>query len=581
MSVIYTYVNGYGEIKTTTSGFSINQGGGQAGTDGTFIPGGSGGGNTTDTPTLPDPDNTKTLNDYTWEEIKQLADAKLTPTQYKDQYGIELGQKKDDKYVLVDFDGNNYEGFVFMYRSNQLTSMYGNYSNYGGYAKSQIVSERFNMIGKQYDAFSDDLKAVIKEVTIKCSSGYEAPTVVYDYVTSLFVPSVREFGGTTVGDYLDQEGQLFDYFVDNDARSQFAYPGYYGCFTRSTKNNSSTSWYYVATSGNIYSQDGQATGILSLAFVVASSNSNNTSTPDEICQHTNTEYVYISDGNGRTHSMDLKCLDCTYYEEDVNGEFCGELICHLCGSYCRHDFSDTIVENRCVFCGTMKFYDEPVLDNYTWAEIKAIAQKNLNSHDLLDQYGIALGNTKTENGVTYKLVDLDGNAYDGFVFIYDTGNYMAYQPSTNLTSNGGYAESDLSDNVNALYNDFSTELKNAIKEVTVKCSNNSNYGYLISDYTAKVFVPSIRETGTNIEPADTDAKNCLNTEGSFFEYFNDSMYSSQYVQQRKNVFTIDKYWTRSVASMDNYTFWLVSNSGSDGTELVSSSLRIAACFVIG
>ena len=36
----YTYVNGYGEVKTTTTGFSNNQGGGQAGTDGTLTPGG-------------------------------------------------------------------------------------------------------------------------------------------------------------------------------------------------------------------------------------------------------------------------------------------------------------------------------------------------------------------------------------------------------------------------------------------------------------------------------------------------------------------------------------------------------------
>ena len=39
---VYTYVNGYGEIKTTTTGFSNNQGGGQAGTDGTFTPGNGG-----------------------------------------------------------------------------------------------------------------------------------------------------------------------------------------------------------------------------------------------------------------------------------------------------------------------------------------------------------------------------------------------------------------------------------------------------------------------------------------------------------------------------------------------------------
>ena len=580
LASVYTYANGYGEIKTTTTGFSQNQGGGQAGTNGTFFPGNNDEPDTPDTPNLPEEDPTKTLNDYTWEEIKQLADANLTPEEYKNNYGIELGQKKEDKYVLVDFDGNAYDGFVFMYQSNSYSSMYGNYSNTGGYAQSQIVSDKFDMIGTEYNKFSDELKAVLKEVTIKCTSGSEAPGVVYDYVATIFVPSVREVGGTVEGVEYDQEGQIFDYFVNADNRMTLV-PRYYGFFTRSTKTNS-TYWYYVTLSNSISSQSGQATGLLVPTFVVGSaSESNGSSNTGETCQHTNTEYVYISDGNGRTHSMDLKCLDCTYYETDVNGEFCGALICDLCGSYCNHSFTDTIVENRCVFCGTMKFYDEPVLDNYTWAEIKAIAQKNLNSHDLLDQYGIALGNTKTENGVTYKLVDLDGNAYDGFVFIYDTGVSMSIQPMTNITTDGGYAESDFADNVNALYNDFSNELKNAIKDVTIKCSNNETYGWLLFDYTAKVFVPSLRESGSNIRAGDTTANEAFENEGQFFDYFNDSMTSMQYTSQRAKIYSGGKWWLRSVDHMFDSVYHAVSANGSNGSDNVTSSNRVVACFVIG
>ena len=48
IATVYTYVNGYGEVKTTTTGFSQNQGGGQAGTDGTFAPGNGGSGETPD-----------------------------------------------------------------------------------------------------------------------------------------------------------------------------------------------------------------------------------------------------------------------------------------------------------------------------------------------------------------------------------------------------------------------------------------------------------------------------------------------------------------------------------------------------
>ena len=39
VAVTYTYVNGDGEVKTLTTGFSQNQGGGQAGSEGTFVPG--------------------------------------------------------------------------------------------------------------------------------------------------------------------------------------------------------------------------------------------------------------------------------------------------------------------------------------------------------------------------------------------------------------------------------------------------------------------------------------------------------------------------------------------------------------
>ena len=50
LAVVYTYVNGYGEVKTTTTGFSNNQGGGQAGNEGLFVPGEGSGDSGTYTP---------------------------------------------------------------------------------------------------------------------------------------------------------------------------------------------------------------------------------------------------------------------------------------------------------------------------------------------------------------------------------------------------------------------------------------------------------------------------------------------------------------------------------------------------
>ena len=524
------------------------------------------------------------LNDWSWAQINAFANMNLTAEEYYIHWGINAGDYKEDagyKFYLVDIDGNNYDGFVFMYDSKQSAVMHNYNSNNGGYANAQLSNKVSNMIVQ----LPSQLQSVIKTVTINCNDGKQNKTKLHTLETQLFLASYREVGGYySDPSRVDEEGTKFDYLISDTNRNKICDGAWW---TRSANANGDISYWYVSYIGSAFDSFGanyelvgseRQEALLSIVptFVVGTDGAGNIS-----CSHTNTEYVYISDGNGRTHSMDLKCLDCTYYEEDVNGEFCGELICHLCGSYCRHDFSDTIVENRCVFCGTMKYYDEPVLDNYTWAEIKTIAQKNLNSHDLLDQYGIALGNTKTENGVTYKLVDLDGNAYDGFVFIYDTGVSMSIQPMTNITTDGGYAESDFADNVNALYNNFSNELKNAIKEVTIKCSNNETYGWLLFDYTAKVFVPSLRESGSNSRAGDVTANEAFENEGQFFDYFNDSMTSMQHTSQRAKIYSGGKWWLRSVDHMFDSVYHAVSANGSDAAEHVTSSNRVVACFVIG
>ena len=57
MSVVYSLKNGYGEVKTTTTGFSQNQGGSQAGTEGTFIPDNGGNDPSDETPLVCAPAN--------------------------------------------------------------------------------------------------------------------------------------------------------------------------------------------------------------------------------------------------------------------------------------------------------------------------------------------------------------------------------------------------------------------------------------------------------------------------------------------------------------------------------------------
>ena len=47
--------------------------------------------------------------------------------------------------------------------------------------------------------------------------------------------------------------------------------------------------------------------------------------------------------------------------------------------------------------------------------------------------------------IRYILVDLDGNGYDGFVFMYDTGDNGGINGdvNSNATNKGGYAKSEV------------------------------------------------------------------------------------------------------------------------------------------
>ena len=151
------------------------------------------------------------LDQYSWSELKAMAQLKLTAEQYKSQYGIELGQIKDNKYMLVDF--NNYDGFVFMY----CTGVYGAYSEgrstSGGYAASLWVDN----MKKAYDGMSSDLKSNIKEVNIVCGTTYGL-TDTTNLTCHIFLPSLKEVGGTEFNGAGDLEGEAFEYFTNDAAR---------------------------------------------------------------------------------------------------------------------------------------------------------------------------------------------------------------------------------------------------------------------------------------------------------------------------------------------------------------------------
>ena len=167
------------------------------------------------------------LNDYTWAELKTLATKGLTAEEYQDTYHLELGAKKEDKYVLVDYD--DYGGFVFMYYSGVVRAMNSNNKNHGGYANSEMHAYLNDEDGEVYQALPADLRGFIKDVYISCNDSYyeadgttKANEENQTISAKLFLPSVREMsvtskdGNSARDAALDAEsstfGSTFEYF---------------------------------------------------------------------------------------------------------------------------------------------------------------------------------------------------------------------------------------------------------------------------------------------------------------------------------------------------------------------------------
>ena len=215
-----------------------------------------------------------TIDNYSWDEIQTLAKLGLTAEEYKNDYGIELGQKVDDTYTLVDFD--NYGGFVFIYQSGQTMKMNNSNTNAGGYAKSAVASQ----VEALYESLDARLKLAIKEVTIKCNNGTSGYAHINTYTCHLFLPSHSEIGGTGTGIYPDsydsalpKEGEKFDYFISENSSSEakarrVAVGGSVSWWTRSADCASAGSFWYVKK-GDAFTRTG-ATSSLSImpAFVI-------------------------------------------------------------------------------------------------------------------------------------------------------------------------------------------------------------------------------------------------------------------------------------------------------------------------
>ena len=198
--------------------------------------------------TLPAKNPSGTVNSYSWSELKLLAQAKMSAADLKSKYGIKVGDYKEVngvRYVLVDLDGNDYDGFVFMYNSGTTSQLNSTERNRGGYVSTNIGKAYVDGL---YTNLTDaDLKNSIKKVTITCNSGMHNAEGINDngasvYTTEvyMFLAAANEVGRNLTGTYAE-EGVRFDLFVDQTALANFA-----------TLTNISPYWWLrSACSGNV------------------------------------------------------------------------------------------------------------------------------------------------------------------------------------------------------------------------------------------------------------------------------------------------------------------------------------------
>ena len=292
IATMYSLANGNGQTISVTKGFSSNQTVGNV--DVQNGPANTPGNGTNDDTTnddvvidVPDENPTAVLNDYTWDEIKALAQANLSPSEYESKYGIKLGQKKDNTYVLVDFgydddgDGkdNNYGGFVFMYNSKKQIAMNTNNKNNGGYGAYAM-----DVVDSFFDALPEEIQNVITPVNITYIAGYDDYAEQAFYTTTtpvrIFLPSYKEVGltdklsGTYAKGY-NAEGEKFDYFIEGTSNSactlrrfigpQYTASSYY--WLRSTDPYDTRTYCFIWTDGTDADYAGGTRSTVS-AFVV-------------------------------------------------------------------------------------------------------------------------------------------------------------------------------------------------------------------------------------------------------------------------------------------------------------------------
>lgn len=213
-----------------------------------------------------------TIDSYSWEEIKEIAKLNLSAANYKSRYGIEVGQKKDNKYVLVDLDGNAYDGFIFMYDTYLHDQMNQTKTNDGGYKTAKLAKEIENL----YLTFDTSLKNSIKQVSVKCNDVFNNKNLTNTCSFHVFLPSAKEVGfdinQLNEPNAYKNEGSKFDYFLEgrssNALKKRTQLCSYSAWWLRSANSNYNDTFCFVYDNGSYDTYDSYDSCAVIACFVV-------------------------------------------------------------------------------------------------------------------------------------------------------------------------------------------------------------------------------------------------------------------------------------------------------------------------
>ena len=239
-------------------------------------------------------------------------------------------------------------------------------------------------------------------------------------------------------------------------------------------------------------------------------------------------------------------------------------------------------------CGYYIVISPKTVDDYTWTELQAMSQLRLTNEEYTKIFGLQVGQIK-EN--TYILVDIDGNSYEGFVFMYNTGIEMQMNngPSNSTSGKqGGYVYADLNKEMhetilNNMYDDLTKrEMVEAMKYVSITCTTAANDRPYWQTAGVYMFAPSIKELGwVNSQPEyDVVAMN-MNNEGQIFDYFIEG--NDEAAQQLRVNIGGDWWWSRTYSDyyLSGGHFYAVSDGSVNSVTFDTSEVTVVACFVIG